>query len=147
MNLSTNENIYLDANFLIAYFVDNHNDHKNSKKLFALLLINKNSFHFTPLTVDELMMGVHEVKNKAEIKKGSKKGYSVAHFYPELKDALEYLLNNKQFRLRQFENNLTDSCLLALENLKKFNLRPRDSFHVSYMQDFDIKYIVSTDKN
>lgn len=143
MNLPTNDDLYLDANFLIAYFVNDHGDHKNSIKLLAYLLIKQDTLHFSPLSLDELMMGVHKVKNK----KGNKKGFSVAHFYPELKVALEHLLNNSQFRLRQFENNLNNSCILALENVKNFTLRPRDAFHVSYMQDWSINKIISKDSN
>lgn len=145
MNLTGNENIYLDANFLIAYFVDDHEDHINSKKLLAYLLIKQNTLHFSPLTLDELMMGIHKIKNTTNIKKDNKKAFPVAHFYPELKQAIEYLLNNSQFRLRQFENNLNDSCLLAFENIKKFTLRPRDAFHVTYMQDWGINKIISKD--
>ncbi len=145
MNLPSNENIYIDANFLIAYFVDDHEDHINSKKVLAYLLIKQNTLHFSPLTLDELMMGVHEIKNTLKIKKGSKKGFPVAHFYPELKQAIEYLLNNSQFRLRQFENNINNSCLLGLENVKKFILRPRDAFHVTYMQDWGINKIITKD--
>ena len=145
MNLPTNDDLYLDANFLIAYFISDHGDHKNSIKLLAYLLIKQDTLHFSPLTLDELMMGVHRELNTAKNKKGNNKGFSVAHFYPELKVALELLLNNSQFKLRQFENNLNNSCILALENVKNFTLRPRDAFHVSYMQDWLINKIISKD--
>lgn len=147
MNFPTNENIYIDANFLIAYFVEDHKDHKNSKKLLAYLLNRNNSLHFSPLTIDELIMGIHKIKNQTEIKKGNKKGYSVSYFYTELKLALGYLLGHAQFKLRQFENDLNNSCLFALENVKEFILRPRDAFHVSYMQDWSINKIISKDSS
>ena len=108
MNLPTNDDLYLDANFLIAYFINDHDDHKNSIKLLAYLLIKQDTLHFSPLTLDELMMGIHRELNKAKNKKSNNKGFSVAHFYPELKVALELLLNNSQFRLRQFENNFNN---------------------------------------
>jgi predicted nucleic acid-binding protein len=147
MNLPANDDLYIDANFLIAYFVNDHGDHKNSKKLLAYFLIKQDILNFSPLTLDELMMGVYKELNKAKNKIGKNRGLSVADFYPELKVALELLLNNSQFRLRQFENNLNNSCILALENIKNFTLRPRDAFHVSYMQDWSINKIISRDSD
>lgn len=147
MNLPTNDNLYLDANFLIAYFVNNHGDHKNSKKLLAYFLIKQDTLNFSPLTLDELMMGIYRELNTIKNKEGKNKGLPITHYYPELKVALELLLNNSQFRLRQFENNLNNSCILALENIKNFTLRPRDAFHVSYMQDWSINKIISRDSD
>lgn len=69
MNLPANDDLYLDANFLIAYFINDHGDHKNSIKLLAYLLIKQDTLHFSPLTLDELMMGLHKELNKAKIKK------------------------------------------------------------------------------
>lgn len=141
MPIPTNDRVYLDATFLISYLVPYHKENSGAGKLFANLLILGNSLNFSPLSLDETFNGiVIEARKK-------KKQLSLPHatFYKDLKTAVDFLLNHSQLKLCQFENEPKESCLLAVENIKNFTLRPRDAFHVAYMQDLDIKYIVSND--
>lgn len=141
MPVPTNDRVYLDANFLISYLVPYHKENSGAGKLFASLLISGNTLNFSPLSLDETFNGiVIEARKK-------KKQISLPHatFYKDLKTAVDFLLNHHQLKLCQFENNPTESCLQAVKNIKDFTLQPRDAFHVAYMQDLGINYIVSGD--
>ncbi|MDP2649668.1 MAG: type II toxin-antitoxin system VapC family toxin [bacterium] len=137
------QEVYIDANFIVAYFVFVHTSHAKAAILMAQLLSNNNTLCFSPLSLDEAFNKIYE-----ELKKSaptSLRGYSHAHFFTELKNALDILLQHRQMRLRQFENNLNQGATNALDNVRDFTMRPRDAFHVAYMQDLNIKYVVSKD--
>ena len=138
------QELYLDASFIVAYFVKAHTSHISATKLMAELLINNNILCFSPLSLDEAFNAIYE-----ELKKTappSTSGYSHASFFSDLKDALDILLQHQQMKLRQFENDLQEGAKNALENIKNYTMRPRDSFHLAYMQDLRIEYIVSKDR-
>jgi predicted nucleic acid-binding protein len=137
------ENVYIDANFLVAYFIPNHIDVKKAGKLFAKLLINKNKFNLTALTLDESFMGiVFELRRQQ-----GDKTLPTSKFFDNLKQVLSTLLGDQRFIVRQYEKSLENGSMNALQNIKDYNLKPRDAFHLSYMQDLEIKYMVSFDDN
>ena len=137
------ENTYIDANFLIAYFVPNHKHAKKAGILFAKLLINKNKFNLTALTLDECFMGiVRELREDNDDRSAPP-----AKFFDNLNQVLLTIINNKKFVIRQFEKDINNGCINALQNIKSYVLKPRDAFHLSYMQDLGIKYLISFDGN
>ena len=136
--------IYLDANFLIAYFVDNHDDHNASKLLFFNLLQQDCVTYISTLGLDEAWFKVYEVLQK-DIPKEKRK--PIKEFYSEIKQILEAIKKLPQnIKIVQFENDFEAGIKQAVENIGSFNFHPRDAFHLAYMQDLNLQAIITKDK-
>ena len=136
--------IYLDANFLIAYFADNHDDHAASKLLFFNLLQQDCVAYISTLGLDETWYKVYEVLQK-DISKEKRK--PIQEFYSEIKQILEEIKKLPQnIKIVQFENDLDTGIKQAVENIGNFNFRPRDAFHLAYMQDLHLQAIITKNK-
>lgn len=134
------DRVYLDANFLIAYFVPGHSDYQGAVRLFARLLSRKNKLYISPLAVDETWHGmVRQMKTQI----GSTQPH--AAFYSQLKTVLDQILASDDIEIVQFENDLEEGIKQALENLHRYTLKPRDAFHLAIMMDLDIKFIATND--
>jgi predicted nucleic acid-binding protein len=95
--------VYLDSSFLVALFDDKHEFHTKTN------LKNSDTFYISTLTLDETIM---------TLKKSGK----------SLKD-----INVAFLKLNPKVTKQTTSLnknLQVLEIMQKFNLRPRDAFHV-----------------
>lgn len=138
--------IYLDANFLIAFFADKHTDKDSSRKLFFNLLKSNSVLFISPLTLDETWYKIWEIPHR-EKKLKKEKWPSIKTFYPKIKVILDELKKLPEtFRLIQFENSLGIGIDNAAENVGVHGLEPRDAFHLAYMQDLHIETIVTKDK-
>ena len=138
--------IYLDANFLIAFFADKHPDKDSGRKLFFNLLKSNYVLFISPLTLDETWYKIWEIPHR-EKKLKKEKWPSVKTFYPKIKVILDELKKLPEtFRLIQFENNLEIGINNAAENIGIHGLEPRDAFHLAYMQDLHIETIITKDK-
>lgn len=136
--------IYLDANFLIAYFVDNHDDHNNSKVLFFNLLQQDCVMYISTLCLDEAWYKVYEALQK-DVPKDKRK--PIKEFYSEIKQILEAIEKLPQnIKIVQFENDFEAGVKRAVENIGNFNFRPRDAFHLAYMQDLNLQAIITKNK-
>jgi len=141
----TSTNVYLDANFLVAYLLSSHADSKKAQKIFAKILIGNNKMLFSPLTVDELMHGIYKTLRDQERINGSLPDKSHRDYLNDIKQAVKLISEGASFSIIQFEIDSTKGCLQAVENVDKYNFRPRDAFHLAYMQDHKIKYIITND--
>lgn len=136
--------VYLDANFLIAYFANNHDDHDSSKILFFNLLKQDCKMHISVLGLDEAWFKVWEVLQK-DISKEDRKSFR--EFYAEIKQILESLEGlSENIKIIQFEKSLENGVKQSVENIGRFDMRPRDAFHLAYMQDVGLKAIITKDK-
>ena len=136
--------IYLDANFLIAYFVDNHDDHSASQLLFFNLLKQDCVTYISTLGLDEAWYKIYEVLQKDVPKKQRK---PIKEFCSEIRQILEAIRNlPENIKIVQFENDLEAGVKQAVENIGSFNFRPRDAFHLAYIQDLKLKAIITKDK-
>ena len=144
MTNNTDNYLYLDANFLTAYFVENHQDNYSSRiKMFELLEKNKNLL-ISCLTLDETWC---KVKLTLEKQVPTEKRKPFSEFYGDLKRILDSILDHPLMKIIQFENDLIQGVKNALENIKNYNLRPRDAFHYAMMKDLNVSYIVTKDKD
>lgn len=144
--MTTQNRIYLDANFLVAFFADKHPDKDNSRKLFFNLLKSNSVLFISTLTLDETWYKIWEIPYR-EKKLKKEKWPSIKTFYPKIKTILDELKKLPEtFKLIQFENNLDDGINNAAENIGTHGLEPRDAFHFAYMQDLEIDTIVTKDK-
>ena len=138
--------VYLDANFLIAFFADKHADKDNSRKLFFNLLKSNSILFISPLTLDETWYKIWEIPHR-ERKLKKEKWLSIKTFYPNIKAILDELKKLPEtFKLIQFENSLEIGINNAAENIGVHGLEPRDAFHFAYMQDLHIETIITKDK-
>lgn len=170
MDIPNDSLVYCDANFLVAYGSKETKQikvQKNAQILFAKLLVNNCRIVASPLTFDEAWNGIRKeagLKTKNNFQRLHYKidnllqkcgirfvrsvapGYSYNDVMPTLKEFTSKLLLSSKFQIAQFPV-LTekDGITGALNNIEKFGMRPRDSFHLSMMQKNDVKYIVTRD--
>jgi predicted nucleic acid-binding protein len=137
-----NNSCYLDADFLVAVFVPNHKYFLKSTQLFADLLAEKKMLFLSCLTLDEVWYKVW-VTLQEQVPKEKRK--PIKDFHKRLKGILESIQANPMMKVIQFENDLAGGCVNALENIRNYNLQPRDAFHYAYMQDSQINCIVTHD--
>ena len=138
--------IYLDANFLVAFFTDKHSDRNSSRKLFLKLLKSNSVLFISTLTLDETWYKIWEIPHR-EKKLKKEKWPSIKTFYPKIKVILDELKKLPEtFRLIQFENNLEIGINNAAQNIGVHGLEPRDAFHLAYMQDLRIETVITKDK-
>lgn len=114
--------------------------------MFAKLLVKGNILNLSPLVLDETFHGIREEYNALR-KTMNQPAKPHSFFYDELKRVVDYTLNFSGVKIRQFEKSLEDGCRVAVDNIKKFSLAPKDAFSVAYMIDWGIQYIVSNDSN
>lgn len=135
------DKIYLDANFLIAYFVNNHEDHNASKVAFFKLLKHNSNLYISTLGLDETWFKIWEASQP-----NTKNRKPFKDFYTVLKSVLTQLKSLSNMNIIQFENDFQKGVENSIENIGSFDLRPRDAFHLAYMQDLGINQIITKDK-
>ena len=166
-----NSMVYLDANFLVAYFVAGKRKkdkiyNKKAQKMFAYLIVKKCDICLSPLVFDEFWngikkeAGVKRIKNRFKyrinkfIRKFGIRGlkdsgieyYAHYEIYSELEKYTEKLLSWPTVKVIQFVQ-VVDGIRQALENIKQYKMKPRDAFHLSLMQNLRIPFIISFDSD
>lgn len=168
MTITKNDIVYCDANFLIAYGASKVKQPDLKKRayiLFAKLLACECGIAASALTFDETWLGI-----RREL--GPKKIYNRLRFFinklferigvrlinygasefsyreicNDLNNFTDKLTKKDNFCIVQF-NNPADGVIRALEYLRDYNLKPRDSFHLAIMKDNKISFFVSNDKH
>ena len=143
--IENSSEVYLDANFLVAYLLSPHSDSKKAQKLFAKMLIAKTKCVFSALSIDEAMQGIKKTLESQESSINLKKGKNHRDYIANIRQTVNILTNDATFRVTQF-NDPIKGCNQAVDNIDNYTFRPRDAFHLSYMQDQSITYIVTNDK-
>lgn len=170
MEIPNDALVYCDANFLVAYGSKETKQikvQKSAQILFAKLLVNNCKIVASPLSFDEAWNGIRKeagLKTKNNFQRlhykvdsilqkcgirfvqSAASGFSYKEVLPTLKEFTSKMLLSSKFQVVQFpvpieKNGITK----ALNNIEKFGMRPRDSFHLSMMQMNDIKYLVTRD--
>lgn len=166
MTIPKNSIVYCDANFLVAYGAKSVKQPELKKRayiLFAQILANGCKIIASPLTFDEAWLGIrrelgpkkisnnfHFNINKLLEKIGMRlKNYGASEFsyseiFNDLSSFTNRLLGHKNFSIIQF-NNATDGIKNALENMNRFKLKPRDSFHLAIANDNSTTHLISND--
>jgi predicted nucleic acid-binding protein len=135
---------YLDANFLVAVFIPQHIFHQPSVVALANLLLVKKDLFISPLCMDEAW---HKARLtlQQQVPKQQKRPHS--DFYSDLKHILDEISKNSRMKFVQFGSSVDQGIAQALENIKDYNLGPRDAFHMAIMQDLGISEIVTKDRD
>ena len=136
---------YLDANFLIAFFLHNHPDEEASRKKMFELFTQYKHLLISCLAIDETMHKIWYISNKQKPEGQPEKTHK--DFYPLYKRMLNYMLKNPLMEFIQFENDIEQGVRNAIENIDKYDFAPHDAFHYAMMQDLNVDCIVTKDKD
>jgi len=139
--IPSNENIYLDANFLVSYLVPNHDHSTGAGQMMADLISNNNTLYYSPLTFSETLHGIVSEERKQNL---ALQNSPQSDFYSDLRQFADTLLAFPQTKLAQF-NNPNRASSNSLEYIRDLNMKSADAFHVAYALDLGIKYIVTND--
>jgi len=124
---------YLDANVLI-FLQDKKSPFYNQAVLTIKQLILKRAEIFTSsLSLDEFLQGSLRFSRKT---KQEMKG--------QLKIGLKKIFSLPQFRLVNPPDD-TKRHMKVVDIVAKYNLRPRDAYHLFIMQENKIKYLATFD--
>lgn len=116
--------IYLDANFFIICNFDLTSKGEKARKIQGEIISGKAAIT-SSLALDEVMWVL--VKNRK----------------PELlRETIEDIYAVLNLTIKEVSPNIP---LEALDIIEKYNLTPRDAFHVAVMKSYDVKEIVSDD--
>lgn len=168
MKITKDDIVYCDANFLIAYGaakVKQPDLKKRAYILFAKLRICKCKTVVSALTFDEAWLGIRRELGPKKISNGFRffinkslermgvrlinygaSEFSYSEIYNDLKEFTNKLMRNGIFSVIQF-NDPVCGIGKALEYLKDYNLKPRDSFHLSIIKDNNASVLISNDKD
>ena len=154
------EKIYLDANFLISMAIGNHRDNASAQKLLATILINGYEMYISPLCIHEMWQ---VIKKYEDYHKGNRK--LLRRVNKSIKKiGLKFIFEERNFSYKQVLNILqtctakitsikglriipveSDRISSALNFIKKYDLKPADSLHLSVMEKYSISNIASGD--
>ena len=116
-------NIYLDASFLVALFVENHEDHQMVAGFFDIDRLENKVVYVSYLTIDETWYSLY-VNSKASYQTFS--SFS-KHFFKILSDFID---SSNVSVIKSFKDyKILDKAFYGAVD---FNLRPRDAFHYAY---------------
>jgi predicted nucleic acid-binding protein len=168
MTIIKDDVVYCDANFLIAYGarkVKQPDIKKRAYILFAKLLACECKIVASALTFDETWLGIRRELGPKKISNRSRffiskllEGigmrlinygafeFSYAEIYDDLNSFTNKLMKKDNFHVVQF-NNPANGVMKAIEYLRDYHLKPRDSFHLSIMKDNEVSIFISNDKD
>lgn len=119
--------LYLDANFFIFALLDKTKRGKNARNIQRKIVDGKEKAITSVLALDEIMWVL--IKNKKE------------HL---LRKVIEDIYATPNLEVKSVPSSIP---LKALDLIEKFDLKPRDAFHVAMMEEFGVEKIVSDDKD
>lgn len=125
---------YIDSNFLTAFLYENHTNHQKSSDILKSLLIKEDTLIIiSTLTFDETWWALHSCSEESRIK-------SFSDFCEIIDDIYNSIKQDPKLQIIETVNP-TELIRLALMGSKKFNLRPRDSFHYAYVKMWDAELL------
>lgn len=141
MNID-NQAVYLDANFLIYWFISKEPELKKQARLIlANLLADRKKIYASALVFDEAWLGIRKEYNE---QKSVKLSCSDDLVFTKLKNFTNLIL--PKLNLIQLAN-VHNGIIEALDYIKTFGLRPRDAFHLATMKHNNIAIIVTNDSD
>jgi predicted nucleic acid-binding protein len=153
--LSFPRQVYSDANFLISFYVTNHQWHRRASILLAELTIQKVEIHLSLLTIDEalfqLLILTYEDQNGAGSWQGNetlKRDPNIcARLQPELDSFVKRLWKLPYIRLIDGPSPAFDIVDDSLRNIASYSLAPRDAFHLAILKAAGLSMILTNDSD
>jgi len=118
--------IYLDANFFVMCNFDQTIKGENARKILGEISAGKEAIT-SSLALDEVMWVI--IKNKR---------------IEALRETIEDIYAMLNLTVKEVSPEIP---LEALDFIEKYNLKPRDAFHVAVMKKFQVNEIVSDDSD
>lgn len=118
--------MYLDANFFIFANFSTDSKGNNARAILRQIIMGKRAIT-TSLALDEVMWVL--IKNNKKI---------------ELREIIEEIYAIKNLEIKEVSSNIP---LRAIDFMEKYELKPRDAFHVALMENFNVNEIVSDDSD
>ncbi len=118
--------IYLDANFFVIYNFDRTIKGEKARKILSEIIAGKKAIT-SSLALDEVMWVI--IKNKK---------------IRALRETIEDIYAALNLTVKEVASHIP---LDALAIIEKYNLKPRDAFHVAIMKSFGVTEIVSDDSD
>lgn len=138
----SDDSVYLDASFLIFWFISKEPElRKQARCIFTQLLIKKIDIFSSVLSFDEAWWGI---KNEYNLQNNSELACSDSPLYEEIEKFTSTLL--PKVKLLQF-SDASEGLISALEYISLFKLKPRDACHLSVMKNNSIKSILTDDED
>jgi len=134
--------VYLDSNFLLSYWIKDHKYYDDARKKFFELIEKELEIFISPLVLDEVWYKMSKLlRDKVSYNK------QFRDYYDKFKEMMNYIEERNLVKLIQFKSNLVFGCREALENIKEFNFKTHDAFHLAMMKDNEIYAIVTKDSD
>lgn len=135
--------VYADANFLISYWLPEHENYEQARLRFFELIENNSQIALSPLVIDESWYKIYKIWENQNpcIQK------PFHEFYQNFKGLLDFIISSPLLKIIQFRDNLVNGCQQALENIKTYHFRPHDAFHLAMMENSDIFTIITKDSH
>lgn len=118
--------MYLDANFFIFAKLSTDTKGSRARNILNQIVSGKRAIT-SSLALDEVMWIF--IKNKQ---------------INMLRPIIEEIYTIKNLEVKEVS---ATTPLIALEFIEKYNLKPRDAFHLAIMESFNVKEIVSDDSD
>lgn len=116
--------IYLDANFFVICNFDQTIKGENARKILSKIIAGKKAIT-SSLALDEVMWVI--IKNKK---------------IEALRETIEDIYATLNLTVKEVASHIP---LEALDVIEKYDLKPRDAFHVAIMKNLGVTEIVSDD--
>lgn len=135
--------VYADANFLISYWLPEHENYEQARLQFFELTENNSQIALSPLVIDESWYKIYKIWKSQNhfIQK------PFFEFYQNFKELLDFIISSQFLNIIQFKNNLVNGCKQSLENIKTYHFQPHDAFHLAMMEDNQISTIITKDSD
>ncbi len=135
--------VYADSNFLISYWIRGHDNYNIARMRFFELIEKNVQFFISPLVIDECWYKIYKIWK--DHNRESQKSFN--EFYQEFRELLDFIISSSFFTIIQLGDDLCNGCKEALENIKIYNFRPHDAFHLAMMKDNQIFSIITKDSD
>lgn len=153
--LSFPPRVYPDTNFLISFYIPNHQWFKNATTLLAELTIQKVEIVLSLLTIDEALYQLLKLKYEDQNGKGSwiknqplKTDTQVcARLHSELDLFIKSLWKIPNISLLDQARKSFDIVDDVLRNIASYSLGPRDAFHLSILMAEGLDMILTNDND
>jgi len=135
--------VYADANFLISYWLPEHENYEQARIQFFELIENNSQIALSPLVIDESWYKIYKIweNQNRYIQK------PFHEFYQEFKELLDFVISSPLLKIIQFRDNLVNGWQQELENIKTYHFRPHDAFNLAMMERNNIFAIITKDSH
>ena len=142
--------VYPDTNFILKLLIKHEAKHPTAEALFTYLMFKNNKIKFllSTLVVDEfwwaLLNNLYKSDNNTKLDPNRLKWDKsiIAKYADRLKKYTQNLFKLPLIELISMDKSLSKD---ALENMTKFNMAPRDSFHLAVANSNHANAFISND--